>query len=98
MRRNRPIHVDSGVTTRFPRAGPATRPSPDQTGRANRFHPEKGKPMQDNNIELYSLEDMTLEELPEGNALGSWFSAATASTASCPGSSAASVGSASTFG
>lgn len=54
--------------------------------------------MQDNNIELYSLEDMTLEELPEGNALGSWFSAATASTASCPGSSAASVGSASTFG
>ena len=52
----------------------------------------------DNNIELYAIEELTLEELPQGNALGSWFSAASASTASCPGSSAASIGSASTFG
>lgn len=53
--------------------------------------------MQDNNIELYAVE-LTIEELPQGNALGSWFSAASASTASCPGSSAASIGTASTFG
>ncbi|WP_447644593.1 thiocillin family RiPP [Nocardioides zeae] len=51
----------------------------------------------DNTTELYALEDLAIEEMPEGNALGSWFSAASASTASCPGSSAASVGSASTF-
>ncbi|MEV6978350.1 thiocillin family RiPP [Kitasatospora sp. NPDC093806] len=50
-------------------------------------------------FDLYALDgDLAVEELPEGNALGCWFSASSASTASCPGSSAASVGSASTFG
>jgi hypothetical protein len=53
--------------------------------------------MQTNDTELYVVEDLSVEELPEGSALGSWFSAASASTASCPGSSAATVGSASTF-
>ncbi|WP_030059256.1 MULTISPECIES: thiocillin family RiPP [Streptomyces] len=53
----------------------------------------------DSQFDLYVLEgELALEELPQGNALGSWFSAASASTASCPGSSAATVGSASTFG
>uniref|UniRef100_A0AAU3GTM1 Thiocillin family RiPP n=1 Tax=Streptomyces sp. NBC_01401 TaxID=2903854 RepID=A0AAU3GTM1_9ACTN len=50
-------------------------------------------------FDLYALDgELAVEELPQGNALGSWFSAASASTASCPGSSAATVGSASTFG
>ncbi|MDP4502358.1 thiocillin family RiPP [Nonomuraea sp. NBC_00507] len=50
-------------------------------------------------IELYAFDDgFAIEELPEGNALGSWFCASSASTASCPGSSAASVSTASTFG
>lgn len=48
--------------------------------------------------ELYAADDLAIEELPEGNSLGCWFSAASASTASCPGSSAATLGSASTFG
>ena len=42
--------------------------------------------------------DLDVETLAEGNALGSWFCAASGSTASCPGSSAASVSTASTFG
>jgi hypothetical protein len=55
--------------------------------------------MSANDPELYAIEeDLVLEELPQANALGSFFSAASASTASCPGSSAASLGSASTFG
>lgn len=50
-------------------------------------------------FDLYTVDgDLDIEELPQGNALGCWFSASSASTASCPGSSAASVGSASTFG
>lgn len=50
-------------------------------------------------FELYAFDgELAIEELPQSNALGSWFSAASASTASCPGSSAATVGSASTFG
>ncbi|WAX81866.1 thiocillin family RiPP [Streptomyces sp. KMM 9044] len=50
-------------------------------------------------FDLYALDgELAVEELPEGNALGSWFSASSASTASCPATSAASVGSASTFG
>ncbi|MER7513960.1 thiocillin family RiPP [Streptomyces lavendulae] len=50
-------------------------------------------------FDLYALDgDLAVEELPEGNALGCWFSASSASTASCPATSAASVGSASTFG
>ncbi|RCG30696.1 thiocillin family RiPP [Sphaerisporangium album] len=55
--------------------------------------------MSANQFELYAIDgDLAIEELPQGNALGCWFSASSASTASCPGSSAASVGSASTFG
>ena len=50
-----------------------------------------------NNIDLAS-EDVDLETLAEGNALGCTFSASSASTASCPASSAASVCSASTMG
>ncbi|GFZ79150.1 thiocillin family RiPP [Nesterenkonia alkaliphila] len=53
--------------------------------------------MQNEEIELYAIDEISVEEMPEDSALGSWFSAASASTASCPGSSAASVGSASTF-
>lgn len=50
-------------------------------------------------LDLYAVEDdLDVEELPQGNALGCWFSAASGSTASCPGSSAASVSTASTFG
>ncbi|MFF7727398.1 thiocillin family RiPP [Streptomyces sp. NPDC008001] len=50
-------------------------------------------------FDLYALDgEMSVEELPQGNALGSWFSAASASTASCPATSASCVGSASTFG
>ena len=50
-------------------------------------------------FDLYALDgDLDIEELPQGNALGCWFSASSGSTASCPASSAASVGSASTFG
>ncbi|MCF3121193.1 MULTISPECIES: thiocillin family RiPP [Streptomyces] len=50
-------------------------------------------------FDLYALDgDLSVEELPQGNALGCWFSAASASTASCPATSASSVGSASTFG
>ncbi len=41
---------------------------------------------------------LDVETLAEGNALGSWFCAASGSTASCPGSSAASVSTASTLG
>ncbi|MGW5848666.1 thiocillin family RiPP [Streptomyces sp. NPDC055254] len=50
-------------------------------------------------FDLYALDgELSIEELPQGNALGCWFSAASASTASCPATSASSVGSASTFG
>lgn len=52
--------------------------------------------------ELIDLEvidtSLTIEDLPEGSALGSWFCASSGSTASCPGSSAASVSTSSTFG
>jgi hypothetical protein len=50
-------------------------------------------------LDLYAVDgELAIEELPEGSALGSWFCASSASTASCPGSSAATVGTASTFG
>lgn len=43
-------------------------------------------------IDLISLEDpMDLEQLPQGAALGTWGTTSTASTASCPVSSAGSV-------
>lgn len=50
------------------------------------------------NIDLICEEDLGLEQLPDGSALGCVFSASSASTASCPGSTAASLGSASTLG
>lgn len=51
-------------------------------------------------FDLMAIDDneLDIETLPEGDALGCWLSASSASTASCPGSSAASVGSASTLG
>ncbi|MER6712812.1 MULTISPECIES: thiocillin family RiPP [unclassified Streptomyces] len=50
-------------------------------------------------FDLYALDgELSVEELPQGNALGCWFSAASASSASCPATSASSIGSASTFG
>jgi hypothetical protein len=52
------------------------------------------------NLDLYAQEEreFTIEELPEGAALGCFFCAGSASTASCPGSSAATASSASTIG
>ncbi|QVQ50243.1 thiocillin family RiPP [Spiractinospora alimapuensis] len=45
---------------------------------------------------LYSTDDdLTVEELPEGGALSTFACGSSASTASCPGSSAASLSSAS---
>lgn len=53
----------------------------------------------DSQFDLYALEgDLALEELPQGNALGSFSSATSASTASCPATSASSLTSASTIG
>lgn len=54
----------------------------------------------DQDLDLYAEEDneLSIEELPEGNALGCFFCAGSASTASCPGSSAATASSASTIG
>ncbi|GII62076.1 hypothetical protein Skr01_21610 [Sphaerisporangium krabiense] len=50
-------------------------------------------------LELYAIDgDLGIEELPQANALGSWFCASSASTASCPGTSAATASTASTFG
>jgi hypothetical protein len=52
-----------------------------------------------NSIDLNAPDDMAMvEELPEVQALGSWFTAASASSASCPASSAACLGTASTLG
>lgn len=50
-------------------------------------------------LDLYAFSDeLDLEELPQGNALGSWFTAASGSSASCPFTSASCVSSSSTFG
>ncbi|MGV8973580.1 MAG: thiocillin family RiPP [Rhodoglobus sp.] len=51
-------------------------------------------------IDFVCLEDqgLDIESLPESSALGCWFSSSTASTASCPLTSASSATSASTFG
>ncbi len=51
----------------------------------------------DRHIDLVA-EDIDVETMNDGNALGSFFSAASASTASCPGSSAATLTTASTLG
>ncbi|MEV6978351.1 thiocillin family RiPP [Kitasatospora sp. NPDC093806] len=50
-------------------------------------------------LDLYALDEaLTVEELPEGNALGCFACAGSASSASCPASSASSFTSASTYG
>ena len=50
-------------------------------------------------FDLYALDgDLDIEELPQGNALGSFASATSASSASCPASSASSFTTASTYG
>jgi hypothetical protein len=50
-------------------------------------------------LDLFAVDgDLAVEALPDNNALGCWATASSASTASCPGTSAATVGSASTFG
>ncbi|RCG30550.1 thiocillin family RiPP [Sphaerisporangium album] len=55
--------------------------------------------MTTNQFELYALDgDLAVEELPQGNALGSFSSATSASSASCPASSASSFTTASTYG
>jgi hypothetical protein len=55
--------------------------------------------MTEDTFDLYALDgELAVEELPPGNALGCWFSASSSSTASCPGGTIASIGSASTFG
>ncbi|GAA3389010.1 thiocillin family RiPP [Cryptosporangium minutisporangium] len=53
---------------------------------------------QNDTFELVAIEDLTVEELPDGDALAGCFACAgSASTASCPGSSAATASSASTI-
>ncbi|MFC2660616.1 thiocillin family RiPP [uncultured Actinomyces sp.] len=49
-------------------------------------------------IDLNAIEDLEPEPMPEGDALGCYFSASSYSTSSCPGGTAASVGTASTLG
>ncbi|MFD4532209.1 thiocillin family RiPP [Kitasatospora sp. NPDC058397] len=53
----------------------------------------------DSQFDLYALEgELAIEELPQGNALGSFSSATSAGSASCPASSASSFTTASTYG
>ncbi|SDN14295.1 thiocillin family RiPP [Actinomyces ruminicola] len=55
--------------------------------------------MNDNIVELLGQDiGQDVENLPEGNALGSWSTAASASTASCPATSASSFTTASSAG
>ncbi|MBD2760634.1 thiocillin family RiPP [Yimella sp. cx-573] len=56
------------------------------------------KSIDDLDLQAVIDEDLALEELPDGNALASWATAGSASTASCPATSASTVGSASTYG
>ncbi|MEU9005176.1 thiocillin family RiPP [Streptomyces sp. NPDC059982] len=50
-------------------------------------------------FELYALDgELSVEELPQGNALGSFSTATSASSASCPASSASSATTASCVG
>ena len=52
-----------------------------------------------NDIDLLGQDiDEDVENLPDGNAVGSWSSAATAGSASCPASSASTFTSASSYG
>jgi hypothetical protein len=61
---------------------------------------QRGGKNMEGNLDLYAQEELefSIEELPEGAALGCFFCASSASTASCPGSSAATASSASTIG
>ncbi|MFD4532210.1 thiocillin family RiPP [Kitasatospora sp. NPDC058397] len=53
----------------------------------------------DSQFDLYALEgELAIEELPQGNALGSFSSLTSASSASCPASSATSLTTASSAG
>ena len=55
--------------------------------------------MNDNDIDLLGQDaEQDVESLPEGNALGSWSTAASASSASCPATSASTLTSASSYG
>ncbi|WNM29191.1 thiocillin family RiPP [Streptomyces sp. Li-HN-5-11] len=50
-------------------------------------------------VDLYALdEELFVEELPQGNALGSFSTATSAACASCPVSSASSATTASSYG
>ncbi|WP_128683172.1 thiocillin family RiPP [Actinomyces qiguomingii] len=49
-------------------------------------------------VDLSALDSADMEVLPDGNALGCTFSASSASTGSCPASTSATVGTASTLG
>lgn len=50
-------------------------------------------------FDLYALEgDLSVEELPQGNALGSFSTATSAASLSCPASSASSATTASSYG
>jgi len=48
-------------------------------------------------FELLAVDELTVEVLPEGDALGCFASAGSASSASCPASSASSFTTASTY-
>ncbi len=54
--------------------------------------------MTSNDLDLYATDDLAVEELPEGSALGSFFSFTSAGSASCPATSASSLTTASSFG
>ncbi len=50
-------------------------------------------------LDLYAMDaELDVEEMPNGNALGSFFSFTTAGSFSCPATSASSVTTASSFG
>ncbi len=49
-------------------------------------------------LDLHALEEPQIEQLPDGNALGTWGTASTLGTAGCPVSSAGSVSTAGSAG
>lgn len=55
--------------------------------------------MNDDDIDLLGQDiEQDVENLPEGNALGSWSTSASASSASCPLTSASTLTTASSYG
>ncbi|GAA3389011.1 thiocillin family RiPP [Cryptosporangium minutisporangium] len=54
--------------------------------------------MNESELDLQAIDDLGVEELPDGNALGTWGTSSTATTMSCPASSASTVASASSSG